>query len=118
MIRALLCAGSTLLVIDKDGVLFYRRAGQPDVKVPYAPRHYPVFFHSARYKYDLCRVIGPDGQPDPPLPEGTTIPELRSERLATGETVFRIVAPTPSPMDERQTVQDSPRSVPATPGVP
>jgi hypothetical protein len=90
--RILLCAGPRLLVIDRDGCLFYRRPGQPDTKVPYAPENYPVFFHSARYKYDMTRVIGPAGEPDPQLPEGASIPELRPDRLATGELVYRIVA--------------------------
>jgi hypothetical protein len=110
MTRVLLCAGPTLLVIDKDGVLFYRRPRQPDVQVPYAPRNYSAFFHSARYKYDMSPVIGTDGEQNPLLPEGTTIPELQSECLSTGETVFRIVAEIPLPIDKGQ-------NVPATPGV-
>jgi hypothetical protein len=92
MTHVRLCAGPTFLVIDKDGSLFYRRPGQSDVKVPYSPHNYTAFFHSAKYKYDLSRVIGPDGEQDPPIPEETNVPELRLECLSTGETVYRIVA--------------------------
>ena len=91
MTHVLLCAGPTLLVIDEDGSLFYRRPGQPDVEIPYSRSNYPAFFHSARYKYDLSRVIGPDGEENPAIPEGIHIPELRSEQLASGETVYRLV---------------------------
>ena len=114
MTHVLLCAGPTLLVIDEDGSLFYRRPGQPDVEIPYSPPNYPTFLHSARYKYDLSRVIGPDGEPNPAIPEGTGIPELRSERLSTGETVYRLVPIAPSSVAENH-VGDSSRGVEAAP---
>jgi len=110
MTRVLLCAGPMLLVIEKDGLLFFRRPGQPDAKVPYAPQNYSVFLHSARYKYDLSRVIGPDGEQDPTIPEGTSVPELRSECLSNGETVYRVVAKTPSPTNGGQGDGETARS--------
>jgi hypothetical protein len=114
MTRVLLCAGPTLLVIDKDGVLYYRRPGQPDVKIPYSPPNYPAFFHSARYKYDLSRVIGPNGEQDPLILEETNIPELCSDRLSTGETVYRLVARVPSEVGNGQKAQDAVGGIPAT----
>jgi hypothetical protein len=47
MTQVLLCAGPGLLVVEKNGLLFFRRPGQPDAPVPYAPEHYPVFLNSA-----------------------------------------------------------------------
>jgi hypothetical protein len=117
MTHVLLCAGPTLLVIDKDGCLFYRRPGQPDAKIPYSRQNYGAFFHSARYKYDLSPVIGPDGEQNPPLPEDATMPELRSECLSSGETVYRLVAKVPSQMGKGQNVQDPSRNGLATPAI-
>jgi len=99
-----------LLVIDKEGTLFFRRPEQADAKVPYAPQNYSVFLHSARYKYDLSRVIGPDGEQDPTIPEGTNFPELRSECLSNGETVYRVVTKTPSPVNGSQGNEEMARS--------
>jgi hypothetical protein len=115
MTHVLLCAGPTLLVIDKDGSLFYRRPGQPDVKIPYSRQNYGAFFHSARYKYDLSQVIGPDGEQNPLLPEETAMPELRPDRLSTGETVYRLVAKVSSLVGKGGHVQESSRNVPTTP---
>ena len=114
MTHVLLCAGPTLLVIDEDGSLFYRRPGQPDVEIPYSRPNYPTFLHSARYKYDLSRVIGPAGEENPAIPEGTSIPELRSERLSTGETVYRLVPIAPSSVG-KDPIGDSSRGVDANP---
>jgi hypothetical protein len=91
MTRLLLCAGPALLVVRKDGLLFFRRPGQPDMRVPYAPENYPVFLRSARAKYDLTPVVGPHGEEEPMLPEEETIPVLRQDTLATGESVYRVV---------------------------
>ena len=81
MTHVLLCAGPTLIVIDKDGTLFYRRPGKPDSNIPYSPSNYGAFLRSAKYKHDLSRVIGPDGEENPPIPDGITFPELRHERF-------------------------------------
>jgi restriction system protein len=91
MTRVLLCAGPALLVVKKDGALFFRRPGQPDVPVPYSPENYPIFLNSARYKYDLTPVVGPRGEQEPALPEGSEIPGLNRELLANGETVYRLL---------------------------
>ncbi len=96
MMRVLLCAGPSLLVVANDGLLFFRRPGQPDVKIPYSPQNYSAFFHSARLKFDFSRVIGPEGEEGPVIPADTAMPELRSERLPTGETVYRLLATAPS----------------------
>ena len=50
MTQILLCTGPRLLVVQKEGLLFYRRPGQPDMPVPYAQEHYPVFLRSAKEK--------------------------------------------------------------------
>ncbi len=90
MTRVLLCAGPGLLIISRDGILFFRRPGQPDARVPYSPEHYPVFLDSARHKHDLTPVVGPHGEEGPVLPDDSTIPELRLEHLPTGEIVYRL----------------------------
>lgn len=108
MTNVLLCAGPTLLVIDKDGSLFYRRPGQSDVAIPYSRSNYPAFFHSARYKFDLSRVIGPGGETNPTITEGGDFPELRHERLATGETVYHLEPREPSPAEPPGSVQAAP----------
>ena len=114
MTHVLLCAGPTLRFIDEDGSLYYRRPGQPDVEILYSRRNFSTFFHSARYKHDLSRVIGPAGEENPEIPEGTSIPELRSERLSTGETVYRLVPIAPSSVAKNH-IGDSSRGVEANP---
>jgi hypothetical protein len=94
MTRVLLCAGSGLLVIQKEGLLFYRRPGHPDAPVPYAVAQYPVFLHSAKKKHGLTPVLGPCGEEAPCLPEESTMPTLRRESLATGDEVYRLVIET------------------------
>ena len=91
MTRVVLCAGPALLVVKKGGALFLRRPGQPDAPVPYSPENYPVFLNSARYKHDLTPVVGPHGEHEPALPEGSEIPALRLEHLPSGETVYRLL---------------------------
>jgi hypothetical protein len=95
MTRVLLCAGPTLLVVSRDGALFFRRPGQPDARIPYSPENYPVFLESARQKYDLTPVVGPHGEEGPAFPDDAPIPELRPEHLPTGETVYRLVEELP-----------------------
>jgi hypothetical protein len=90
MTRVLLCAGPALLVVSRDGTLFFRRPGQPDARVPYSPENYPVFLDSARCKYDLTPVVGPHGEEGPDIPDDSTVPELRLEHLPGGETVYRL----------------------------
>ena len=90
MTRILLCAGPSLLVISRDGTLFFRRPGQPDAKIPYSPDNYPVFLGSARYKFDLSPVLGPDGEEGPEIADDSTYPELRLEHLPDGESVYRL----------------------------
>ena len=90
MTQVLLCAGSGLLVVKKDGLLFFRRPGQPDAPVPYAPEYYPVFLNSARQKHGLTRVLGPSSEEAPCLPDDATIPMLRRDRLASGDDVYRL----------------------------
>jgi hypothetical protein len=90
MTRVLFCAGPSLLVVSRDGALYFRRPGQPDARVPYAAEHYPVFLHSARHKHDLTPVVGPQGEEGPTIPDDTRVPELHLDRLATGELVYRI----------------------------
>ena len=107
MTRLLLCAGPTLLVISKNGVLFYRRPGGLDVPVPYAPENYPVFFQSAKHKFDLSRVIGPDGEEGPSIPDETSIPELQGERLSSGEMVYRLLAKHFAPTAKSQSGYES-----------
>jgi hypothetical protein len=102
MTRILLCAGPGLLVIQKDGLLFYRRPGQPDAPVPYAPVHYPVFLDSARKKHGLTAVLGPSGEEAPCLPEESAFPPLRRERLETGDVVYRLLAETVEPAEQSQ----------------
>jgi hypothetical protein len=92
MTRVLFCAGPGLLVLEVDGLLFYRRPGQPDARVPYSPEHYPVFLSSAWNKYDLTRVVGPCDEEAPLLPDGPGIPELCLDRLPSGELVYRVLA--------------------------
>jgi hypothetical protein len=91
MTRVLLCAGPTLLVVSRDGTLFFRRPGRPDAPVPYSPENYPVFLASARYKYDLTPVVGPHGEEGPALRGDSALPDLRLEHLPNGETVYRLV---------------------------
>lgn len=93
MTQVLLCAGPGLLVVKKDGLLFYRRPGQPDTPVPYAPAHYPVFLRSAKEKHDLTPVVGPAGEEAPGLPEEST-PVLCLDRLPSGVEVYRLMAAT------------------------
>jgi len=97
MTHILLCAGPTLLVIEKDGLLYFHQPGQPDTRVPYSVEHYPIFFRSAKGKYDLTRVLGPGGEDAPALAAETDVPNLCLIRLPSGETVYRIVAEALSP---------------------
>jgi hypothetical protein len=96
MTRVHLCGGPALLVVEVDGILYYRRPGQPDTRVPYAPEHYGIFLSSARHKHDLIRVVGPCGEEAPALPGGKEIPELRQERLSSGEAVYRMMPEVPA----------------------
>ncbi len=102
MTQVLLCAGPGLLVIQKAGVLYYHRPGQPDAPVPYLPSHYPVFMRSAKEKYGLTTVLGPEGEEAPCLPEDQAIPELHRERLASGEEVYRMARPTDESAGRKQ----------------
>ena len=102
MTQVLLCAGSGLLVIQKDGLLFYRRPGQPDELVPYASAHYSVFLRSAKEKHGLTTVLGPTGEEAPCLPEEPAMPKLRRERLSTGEEVYRLVSDLDEPSGQKQ----------------
>jgi hypothetical protein len=90
MTQVLLCAGPGLLVVKKDDLLFFRRPGQPDAPVPYAPEHYPVFLSSARQKHGLTRVLGPSTEEAPCLPDDAPMPTLRQDHLASGEEVYRL----------------------------
>jgi hypothetical protein len=90
MTHVLLCAGPGLLVVKKDDLLFFRRPGQPDAPVPYAPEHYPVFLRSARQKHGLTRVLGPSTEEAASLPDDAPMPTLRQDRLASGEEVYRL----------------------------
>jgi len=90
MTQVLLCAGPGLLVVKKDGLLFFRRPGQPDAPVPYAPEHYPVFLHSARQKHGLTPVLGPSNEEAPCVPDDAPIPPLRRDCLGSGEEVYRL----------------------------
>src|SRR5438105_4164009 len=101
MTQVLLCAGPGLLVVQKDGLLFYRRPGQPDVPVPYAQGHYSVFLRSAREKNGLTPVVGPNGEEAPCLPEESATPSLRRERLSTGEEVYRLVSSIDEPSGQK-----------------
>jgi hypothetical protein len=101
MTQVLLCAGPGLLVIQKDGLLFYRRPGQADVPVPYAPANYPVFLRSAKEKHGLTPVLGPSGEEAPYLPEEPAMPRLCRDRLSTGEEVYRLVGDTEEPSGQR-----------------
>jgi hypothetical protein len=92
MMQILLCAGPGLLVVKKAGLLFFRRPGQPDAPVPYAPEHYPVFLKSASQKYGLTRVLGPSEEEAPCLPDEAPAPSLRRDYMASGEEVFRLEA--------------------------
>jgi hypothetical protein len=102
MTQVLLCAGPGLLVIRKDGLIFYRRPGQPDAPVPYAPAHYSVFLRSAKEKHGMTSVLGPTGEEAPCLPEESSMPRLHRERLSTGEEVYRLVNDTDEPSGQRE----------------
>jgi hypothetical protein len=78
MTQVLLCAGPGLLVIQKDGLLYYRRSGQPDAPIPYAPENYSIFLRSAKEKHGLTPVIGSAGEEAPCLPEEPANPEPAS----------------------------------------
>jgi hypothetical protein len=106
MTLVLLCAGPGLLVIQKDGLLFYRRPGQPDAPVPYSPAHYPVFLRSAKQKHGLTPVLGPSGEEAPCLPEEPAMPALRRECLPTGDEIYRLVSGTNETAEQAQ--QDRP----------
>jgi hypothetical protein len=112
MTRVLLCAGPALLVVSKDGVLFFRRPGQPDARVPYSPEHYPIFLSSARQKHDLTPVVGPHGEEAPALPDESGIPELRLDRLSSGETIYRLVGQVPDPTHSAQPEETLSPSIP------
>jgi hypothetical protein len=92
MTQVLLCGGPGLLVVKKEGLLFFRCPGQPDAPVPYAPEHYSVFLNSARQKHGLTRVLGPSDEESPCLPDDAPVPALRRDRLPSGEEVYRLEA--------------------------
>jgi hypothetical protein len=102
MTHVLLCAGPGLLVLQKDGLLFYRRPGQPDAPVPYAPGLFSVFLRSAKEKHGLTTVVGPTGEEAPCLPEGPAMPKLRREQLSTGEEIYRLVSSIDEPSAQKQ----------------
>jgi hypothetical protein len=45
-------------------------------------------------KHDLTRVVGPCNEEAPTLLAGTEIPELRPDRLSSGEVVYRMMPET------------------------
>lgn len=92
MTQVLLCAGPGLLVVRKDGLLFFRRPDQPDALVPYAPEYYSVFLNSARQKHGLVPVLETSGDEAPSLEDDAPLPALLRERLASGEEVYRLQA--------------------------
>lgn len=107
MTQVLLCAGPGLLVVKKDGLLFFRRSEQPDTPVPYAPEHYPVFLTSARQKHGMAPVVGASGEEAPRVADEVQMPALVRERLVSGEEVYRL-----QPVGE--TCEDGNRAVPGT----
>jgi hypothetical protein len=111
MTQVLLCAGPGLLVIQKDGLLFSRRRGQPDAPIPNAPGHYSVFLRSAKEKHGLTPVVGPAGEAAPCLPEEPAMPQLHREPLSTGEEVHRLVSSIDEPSgQEREERTSLPRT--------
>lgn len=88
MTRVLLAAGPSLLVVEKDGVLYFRDHRRGDQKVPYAPEHYHVFLDSARLKHDMSQVVGPGGEVGPEIADDVW-PELHAEARPGEGTVFR-----------------------------
>jgi hypothetical protein len=119
MTQVLLCAGPGLLVVQKDGSLFYRCPGQPDAPVPYAREHYPVFLRSAKEKHGLTPVVGPSGEEAPCIPEEPAMPQLRRERLSTGEEVYRLVSSSDEPSGQEPEERTClPRSGDTTVNVP
>jgi hypothetical protein len=115
MTQVLLCAGPGLLVVKRDGLLFFCRPGQPDAPVPYAPEHYSVFLASARQKHGLVPVVGPSNEEAPCLPDDAPMPALRRDRLASGEEVYRLDA-SEVPCEEEGRVAKSPRRATPVPG--
>jgi hypothetical protein len=118
MTRVLLCAGSGLLVLRKDGLFLFRQPGQPDTPVPYAPERYPEFLRSAVQKYDLTPVVGPQGQEEHVLPDEAPIPELRLEHLPNGATRYRVVEGHAEPHPGNQLETDRRTAHPARAGEP
>src|SRR5436190_921221 len=108
MTQVLLCAGPGLLVIQKDGLLFYRRPGQPDAPIPYSPGHYSVFLRSAKEKHGLTPVVGPTGEEAPCLPDEPAMPKLCRDRLSTGEEVYRLVSSIHEPSGQQPVERGSP----------
>jgi hypothetical protein len=98
-VRAVLCAGSSLVVVEKDGMHYYRAPGKPDRPVPYSRENQPVFLDSARWKWHMTRVLGANGEERPEIPEDGPFPTLRHHRLPTGETVY-ILEPPGNPAEE------------------
>jgi hypothetical protein len=114
MTQVLLCAGPGLLVVRKDGLLFFRRSGQPDAPVPYAPEYYPVFLKSARQKHGLAPVLGASGEEAPCVPDDPPMPVLRRDRLASGEEVYRLEPPEGSCAEEGRAAAGSPGTRPTS----
>jgi hypothetical protein len=105
MTRVLLAAGPSLLVVEKDGLLFFRDRLRGDQKVPYLPEHYHVFLDSARFKHDMSQVVGQNGEDGPEIPDGEWPELLPVTRVGEG-TVFRLL-PHPSEQQSGQLTQVS-----------
>ena len=81
----LLCAGTSLAVVERDGAMDSR--GRPDVPVPYAPENSQVLLHSARFEHDMTPVLGPE------LADGDDFPERRPD----GTAAYRLGPPAVPP---------------------
>ncbi|MBX9579404.1 MAG: hypothetical protein K2X87_03775 [Gemmataceae bacterium] len=95
MTRVLLAAGPSLLVVDRNGVLYFRDRRRGDRPVPYLPEHYPVFLDTARRKHDMTPVIGLHGEQAPEIADGEW-PELTAGSGPGGEPVFQCNTRTPA----------------------
>jgi hypothetical protein len=82
-----------MIVIERDGMHYYRRRGKLEQRVPYALEQQQVFLSSARWKFNMTRVVGPKGEESPEIPDDGSFPTLRRLVLESGEPVYIIEPP-------------------------
>ncbi|MCI0638014.1 MAG: hypothetical protein L0Y72_15320 [Gemmataceae bacterium] len=87
--RLLLAGGEEHDFVMRDGQLFVRSCGQPDMPIRWS-RGAEHFLLVAQAKYGFHPVFGPDGQPGFDLPNGVYMVGLKPFRQSNGDLSLQV----------------------------